>query len=191
MNWKAVPIPERMQALPKDARGYPIPHNIWRDTQGVAHFTINDHVKAEACLRENRCPICGDALEKTSWLCGGPLSALHPAGAYIDQPTHSECVHYAIRVCPYLAAPKYTKRLDTSGVDPNHANGMLFVDPTVIPDRPPVFVLIEPRAFTITLKNRHYLPQRPYLHTEFWLKGREITLRQATLVDPRIEVLIQ
>lgn len=180
-----------MAALPKDERGYPIPFNIWRDTRGVAHFTINDHEKASECLREYLCPICGDKLEKTIWFCGGPLSALHPAGAYIDQPMHHECVHYAIRVCPYLAAPRYTKRIDLGTVDKEHAKGTFFVDPTMLPDRPQVFVLVEARSYTVTMKNRHIIPKRPYVHAEFWLKGKEITIQQACLADPRIEALVQ
>ena len=186
MNKRIVPIPARMQHLERDARGYPIPFNIWRDTDGVAHFTINDHKKAALCVEENRCPICGQSLDKTMWFVGGPMSAFHPNGCYIDQPMHEECSRYALQVCPYLAAPKYAGRIDARPVDPaKRQDNTFFKDPTMLPDRPLVFVRVETHSYTV-LKQRaenqdllHLRPLRPYLSIGFWRGGALLSQAEA------------
>lgn len=170
-----------MAKLPLDKRGYPVPWNIMRDKEGTPHFTINDHRKAKQCVVEQRCPICGDELGATRWFCGGPISAFHERGAYFDQPMHDECVHYAIQVCPYLAAPKYAGRIDTGTLKPeNTPEGMLFLDPTVLPDRPEVFVLVEAigntvRREVIDRMEQFYLtPLKPYVNIEIWRHGAQV-----------------
>lgn len=176
-------IPQRMQHLERDARGYPIPFNIWRDTDGRPHFTINDHERAAQCIAELRCPICGQPHDETMWFVGGPMSAFHEHGAYLDQPMHSECAHYAIKVCPYLAAPKYAKRLDAATVDPaKMPEHVLFVDPTSIPDRPDVFVMVEASSYRVTIRERHLIPLRPYKRVEFWRGGVQLSEQAAVAV---------
>src|SRR5215472_13925800 len=96
-------VPSRMAHLPLDPRGYPIPANVYRDAQGRPHFTINDDRKRLEQLRRDACPICDQSLYIGRWFVGGPLSAFHPNGAYIDLPMHHECATYALQVCPYLA----------------------------------------------------------------------------------------
>lgn len=162
LKWKDVPVPERMEHLPRDRRGYPIPWNVMRDNAGEPLFTVNDDRMAWKALEELLCPICGGALEIGDlWWVGGPLSAFHPDGAYFDSPMHKECSSYALQVCPHLAAPKYTKRLD--GI-PGLKNGVPFdvaVDPTIMPDRPVVFVQGRSYSYSITwpkTANRRLLP---------------------------------
>lgn len=183
-----------MQKLERDARGYPVPFNILRDSDGRPHFTINDHVKAGICVNERRCPICGDPNDATLWFAGGPLSAFHPAGCYIDQPMHHECVQYAMKVCPYLAAPKYMGRIDAGTLDPEKLpKGMVTVDPTMIARRPDVFVLVEARTYSLS-KN-----ETPFLHlypqgrgrVEFWRKGEQITYEDAKVFVPELQLAAQ
>ena len=112
-----MPLPERMQALDKDRRGLPIPFLVVRDPDGGAHFTINDESKRQRCLKENLCAICGQPLHRGRWYVGGSLGAFHEHGRYVDPPLHRECTEYGLQVCPYLAAPKYTGRLDESTYD--------------------------------------------------------------------------
>ena len=85
------PIPKRMQHLPRDHRGYPIPAMVWRDQTGQPHFTINDETVRYMLLIENRCSICGTALLPLRWFVGGPLSAFDPNGMYLDPPVHRDC----------------------------------------------------------------------------------------------------
>ena len=178
-----VPVPERMEPLPRDHRGYPVPYNVWRDADGKPHFTINDSEKVEKILTENRCPICGKENDPLVWFVGGPLSAFAQGGAYIDQPGHEECIKYALKVCPYLAAPLYSKRLDAKTVDPEKVvNHAIFIDPTSIEARPKFFVAVCTTGYVFgggqaglpTL-----IPIKPYVKVEFWLEGERITKKHA------------
>ena len=178
MNWKDVPIPERMRRLERDRRGLPIPFLVVRDpTHGTPHFTINDSRKHFQCLSEDRCAVCGDHLHRGRWFVGGPLSAFHPNGAYVDTPTHDECCHYALQVCPYLAAPKYSGRLDDATFDYQaNPDVVMFLDPTMIPERPPVFcaVMAVGQAVWRNGPSICVKPHMPYRKVEFWRHGRQI-----------------
>jgi hypothetical protein len=178
------PIPKRMRGLAKDSRGYPIPFIIQRDAAGCPHFAINDTYRVTRCLDEHRCAICGNRLDPVKWLVGGPLSAFHPNGAYIDSALHHECMTYALQVCPYLAAPRYkgdaVKTLDPTPFDPD----MAFVDqtPAMFPDRPVLFVAVgTTRIHRVSNDSHaeahdHSVPERPYVAVEYW--------RQGVLLDP-------
>lgn len=181
-DWRTVPLPQRMQTLEKDVRGLPIPFLVMRDNEGTAHFTINDHEKHALCLREDRCAICSQKLLRGRWFVGGPLSAFHEHGCYIDTPLHQECMEYALQVCPYLAAPKYTGRLDDLKVDyskiPAH---VLLVDPTMIPERPPLFVAVMAAGQKVWrnglqtyVKPVRRPGNKPYLAQQFWLHGERL-----------------
>ena len=75
------------------------------------------------------------------WFVGGPLSAFHEFGAYLDGPMHKECGTFALEHCPYLAAPNYARRIDARTIVPGTlSNAVILQDNTTIPDRPEVFV---------------------------------------------------
>ena len=177
MNWTQVPIPKRMRHLPKDRRGFPIPAGVWRDEQGNPHFTINDEAKRLVMVHEGICPICGTKLLPVRWFVGGPGSAFHPNGAYFDPPMHRVCMHYALRVCPYLAAPVYSGRIDAKTVKTPQANTVLFEDRTMDPNRPVVFVAVSTASHTI--KWPYLKPNKPYINVEYWRSGKMISEKEA------------
>ena len=122
---RAIPLPREMAKLPRDARGYPIPFLVLIDKSGQPQFTINDHKKAILCRKEGRCAICGRrftnhpvSFHREMWFVGGSRCFLHAHGAFIDPPMHYECAAYALRVCPFLAARRYTVRIDDAKLDP-------------------------------------------------------------------------
>jgi len=176
-----VPIPARMRHLERDARGYAIPWTVFRDTSGRAHFTINDENRRQRVIREDRCPICLTKLLRGRWFVGGPASAFHAHGAYIDPPMHTECARYALQVCPYLAAPNYAKRLDDRTLAPGEPVPLL-LDPTMDPQRPPLFVAVMATGQRLIREDVDYAgtpvhlvrflkPRRPYLRVEYWRDG--------------------
>jgi hypothetical protein len=177
LNWRDVPLPERMQKLDTDRRGLPIPFLVLRASDGTPNFTVNDGRKHIQCLREDRCAICGQKLLRGRWFVGGPLSAFHPMGCYIDTPLHKECMEYALQVCPYLAAPKYSGRLDDTTIDYDKLPGdVILVDPTMLPDRPQVFVAVMAvRQKLITKPGQCYVkPLQPYLNVQYWRHGQQL-----------------
>lgn len=177
-----VPIPYRMKHLPLDKRGYPIPVGVWRDSNGTPHFTINEESRRITNLYRHLCPICGMMLFRGCWFVGGPGSAFHKMGCYIDPPMHKECMDYALQVCPYLAAPYYSKRIDARLVPKKDKEGRLFVDNTVDPNRPAVFVAVMSVKTSVFKGQNGSLfvkPIRPYRSVEYWRYGKQITASEA------------
>ncbi|QIG76147.1 putative clamp loader subunit DNA polymerase accessory protein [Rhizobium phage RHph_I4] len=175
----STPIPDRMKHLPLDRRGYPIPANVFRDKNGDPHFTINDETTRQRLIARDACPICGNGLLRGRWFVGGPGSAFHDHGNYIDTAMHYECLEYALKVCPYLAAPSYAKRIDDKTLKPENAPGIVTGDPTVDPVRPAVFVAVMATGtdFVVHPVIGHVVyvkPRRPYKIVEFWHQGKRI-----------------
>ena len=171
-----LPVPARMLGLPRDARGYVIPVNVQRDPAGRPHFTVNDAAKSLALSLDKRCGICGQELERDTWFVGGPLSALHVNGRYFDGPVHGDCGRYALQVCPWLAAPRYARRIEDRTV-PEELRPAVMHDPTMMPDRPEVFVIARTRGYA--LLGHHHAPTKPWLRVEFWREGVRLPLAQA------------
>ncbi len=180
MKFQDVPIPDRMKHLRRDRRGYPIPQMVLIDTDGRPHFTINEEPTRQRLLREDRCSICGGKLLRGRWSVGGPASAFHENGAYLDPPMHYECCRYAMQVCPYLAMPSYTKRIDDATLDLDKAPGLLTtIDPTMIENRPDPFVMVMHIGQDYTFWKwggvRYIKPKRPHRRYEFWSHGVELS----------------
>lgn len=166
-----IAIPKRMQHLARDPRGYPIPAGVFRDNEGRPHFTVNDEGFRTLCLLDDLCPICGTKLAPLRWFVGGVRSAFHERGAYYDPPMHGDCMRYALRVCPYLAAPNYGKRLDARTVRTDEP-ARIFWDETQIEDRPILFVAVLARGQRLTRPAFYVAPTRPYRGVEFWRHGK-------------------
>jgi hypothetical protein len=145
-EWRSVEVPKLMRTLPKDHRGYPIPFIVLRDKAKQPHFPINDVARVVECGRKRLCGICGKRLnpKALSFVIGGPASALHERGAYLDPPMHEECARYAIRVCPYLGAPVYGRMIeDRKLADAQRPAGVVIgIASEVIEDRPAMFGLV-------------------------------------------------
>lgn len=179
-----VPIPKRMRALERDKRGYPVPFIVLRDMNNKPHFAVNNATRQRRCAIEGRCAICGSKLGRLLWLVGGPLSAFHEHGSYLDSALHHECMTYALRVCPYLAAPVYSGRIDAGTIDPAALPATaVMIDYTMIPERPEVFVAVAARSllFHKDSTGAYYLhPARPYVSIEVWRGGRKLDADEGT-----------
>lgn len=173
-----VAIPRRLKALQRDRRGYPVPFIVLRDKDGRARFTVNDSDRVLRCILEKRCAICGGRLDSVLWFVGGPSSAFHARGAYLDTALHHDCMTYAMRVCPYLAAPVYSGRVDmgTLSADKVPDNVQLIVDQTMIPERPSPFVCVAARTYSVRRHGHTFVvrPERPHLALEFWEHGKQL-----------------
>jgi hypothetical protein len=171
-----VAIPHRMQRLERDRRGYPIPVAVYRDSTGRAHFTINDEAKRQALIAGDRCPICGGKLLRGRWFVGGPQSAFHSLGAYIDPPMHNECARYALQVCPYLAVRNYDRRIEDKTLPPGETP--ILIDNTMIPERPDYFVAVMTAGQKLIRDKMGWVqylqPHRPYSRIEFWQHGKHV-----------------
>jgi hypothetical protein len=171
-----IPMPPRIEKLPRDERGYPIPWNVLRDVDGKPIFTANDSAKHMRAIYEALCPICGERTGKWKWFVGGPKSAFDPNGWYFDLPGHRECMEYALQVCPYLAAKNYAHRIDI--VDPSKVPGVIMVDETQDPNRPLLFVAVASAMIELKPNGIHlpYVrPGKPWLGVSYWQKGKRLS----------------
>ncbi len=95
-------LPQRMESLPIDARGYPVPWFVaWID--GHPDFR---------CVRRNGVALAHN--RKTCWLCGqtlgthlafviGPMCSINRVIS--EPPSHRECAEFAVKACPFLTTP--------------------------------------------------------------------------------------
>lgn len=179
MTAPAVAIPARMAQLPRDRRGYPIPAVVFRTNAGEPIFTVNDTLTRARLIAADACHICGQKLLRGRWFAGGPGSAFHPDGAYLDGPMHKECVEYALAVCPYLAAPAYVGgRTEAAATRRAQGSGLVFIDPTVDNARPALFVAVMASAAKRTA-NGYFQPRRPYIAVQYWRGGARLAPAEA------------
>lgn len=173
-----IEIPKSMRTLERDKRGLPIPFIVMRDNDGNAHFTINDQSKVNECITKKLCAITGKRLTDGGWFVGGPKSFFHPNGAFIDPPMNEEAARFAVRVCPYLAAPSYARRIDERTVKPGQLSDdtVILRDSAVIDERPTAFVLGLARSYTMVSNGmgQFYFKPTSIIRTEFWRHGKEL-----------------
>lgn len=192
MNIKSIPIPAQMKHLPLDPRGYPIFFGALVGKDGSPYFTINDERRREAMIARDLCSICGKRLFKFRWFAGGPQSAFDERGVYIDMPMHDDCVHYALRVCPYLAAPRYIREVGVRQSEMARASDGTFIieDPIMIPERPEVFVALLARGQTMIDGERagqYVRPKRPYLRIEHWQHGKMLSKEEVSSLPSHLQ----
>ncbi len=179
-------IPPDLQDNPRDRRGMPIPFVVYRDVNGVPHFSINNVVAVDRVLDERLCGLCGKPLApREVWLIGGPGSSFMADGMYIDPFMHEACGRYAIQVCPFLAALSYARRVEGRTLKEVDTHEDFEVhDNRIAPPRPSFFVLAQTADFSLVDSNdgsghRYILPERPWQHVEFWKDSQPITPDEA------------
>lgn len=174
-----VPIPERMRHLPLDRRGYPTPV-IVTERNGVPLFSVNDVGAVNRCIVEDRCTICGRKLFRGRWLVGGGMSALGQRGKFADAPAHDECTHYALKVCPYLAAPNWKTTIGAQVALQHNIAALQLTDEVRVPDtsRPEAFVAVMATKIDIELRGLAVVLCRPadghIKRVEVWRQGQQL-----------------
>jgi len=173
-----IPIPDRMKHL-RTVRDIAVPYGVVIGNDGTPHFSINDERVRIQSIRRDLCAICGTKLFRGRWLVGGPLAAFHPDGAFVDPPMHHECSHYALCVCPYLAAPQYVREVGLTKVAAKRdtfPDKIIMVDTTMMPGRPfgDLFVALMTTSRLTVFQNFNVKPKPPYQTVEYWRRGQQI-----------------
>lgn len=181
-----IEIPDCMKSLPRDRRGYPVPVTALVERDGTPRYTITDAAKRQEMAREDRCHVTGRKLLRGRWFIGGPMAAFHEHGAFLDGPMLDEASLFAIQTCPFIAAPKYVKRIDDRAVsDETRAEIVVKMNEHAAPDRPPVFV----RLMTVGSKlvgdveGDVFVAKRPYRNVEFWCCGRRLGFEEGVAIS--------
>lgn len=180
----AIELPRRLRTRPRDPRGYPIPYIAMLDAGKRPHFTINDQRRTAEVIQKRGCALCGKPLERGgpdagAWFTGGAICFIHPNGAFLDPPSHRECGEYAVRVCPFLAAPHYGRRIEhrTLGDNALAPDMALVRDDSVRTARPPLFGFGQTATFSAVpggSPGSTYLVADGWLQVEWWRHGRRL-----------------
>jgi hypothetical protein len=102
-----IDMPDRIARLPLDARGFPVPKFVrWFD--GQPDFRIIERAHWNACVRQNLCWICGEAMGVHKAFVIGPMCCVNRISS--EPPSHRECAVFAARNCPFLATPSAKRR---------------------------------------------------------------------------------
>jgi hypothetical protein len=138
-----VHVPPLMRHLPKDARGYPTPVIVMMTDDGKPIYAANDESLRQRMIAEDRCHICGLGLLRGRWYIGGALSTCAEHGLILDGGMHDQCAHYALKVCPYLAAPVYGRLVGKDQLAKTDRASVMVIDTgTEGNSRPELFVAL-------------------------------------------------
>lgn len=114
-------LPARIQRLPVDSRGFPVPWFVaWID--GVPDFRVIGPGKIYEAINDERCWVCGDQMGSFLAFTIGPMCAINRISA--EPPSHRECAIFAAKACPFLTKPAVERREENLPAkvrsNPNH-----------------------------------------------------------------------
>lgn len=183
-----VEIPECLKQLDNDRRGYPIPVTAAVDRDGTPHFTITDQMARRRMIEEDRCHLSGRKLHRGRWFIGGPMAAFHARGAFLDGPMLDEASLFAVQTCPYIAAPKYARRIDDKLIQKSGVEDRMVVrmHEEVVPDRPPLFVRVMTIGHKLVSSSEGdvlFVPKKPYRQIEFWRHGGRVDFDEGVMLS--------
>jgi hypothetical protein len=180
-------IPKTLRTRPKDARGYPIPYAAFIDDNKRPHFTISDAQRVRECIKKRLCGLCGKKMERKMALIGGLSCFISPFGAFLDPPMHENCAQFAMLTCPYLAAPRYSKRIDEHlSKKAALPEDTMIVQSEMKDERPEYFGIgMCSRIMSVADGNgfRHVRNPDPWISISVWQKGQEVILTDQQTID--------
>lgn len=183
-------LPDRIAALDRDERGYPVPYIVMRDGAGRPVFSGNDVLRIAQAVQENRCHICGQDLDDDDvWFVGGQGSALLNGGVglFNDGPMHGDCMRFAVRYCPHLSQ-RMVRRVGPSKAPAMRAAGYMVRDTTSIPGVPPISVAVQtvlPWGYSGGVGGMFSVP-KPYRRVEYWQDGALLPLDRGRKLAKRL-----
>jgi hypothetical protein len=103
MSVKLPPLPDRIQRLPQDSRGFPVPWFVaWYD--GKPDFRVTDADKKWRAITARLCWVCGEPLGPEMCFVVTPVCAVYRDAP--EPPCHRECGVFAACACPFLTKPR-------------------------------------------------------------------------------------
>jgi hypothetical protein len=106
-------LPKRLQKLPLNEKGYPVPFFVdWID--GKPDYRVIGPGKVKQAHVGKRCWICGEPMGSHKAFVIGPMCGVNRTIS--DPPSHLECATFAATHCPFMSRPlaqRNTKDLPT------------------------------------------------------------------------------
>lgn len=176
----SVEVPKYLEGRPRFG-GYIVPYFVcWylgrepvheRTPGAVPSFQTVDAVRAIHCRRQRLCWICGKQIGTYKWFVFGPAGVV--AQQSVEPPSHMDCAHYAVQVCPFMLNPNKHIRVNRPLRESEQ------VTPDLSTHNPGVSVLWVTKTFLpvpIDPKNGVYRYDvgEPEM-IEYWREGRKAT----------------
>lgn len=96
-------LPERMQGLALDHRGFPVPWFVaWQEGKPI--FPAMDPEKMRRAITHSLCWVCGQPLGRFKIYVTGPMCVANRVSS--EPPSHVQCAEFAAKHCPFLANPR-------------------------------------------------------------------------------------
>jgi hypothetical protein len=100
-------LPLRMQSLPLDEHGYPVPWFVaWENGKPI--FQAMDGAKWMQAVRQHLCWVCGGVMGTYKTFVVGPMCGINRTSG--EPPSHLDCARWSARNCPFLNNPDATRR---------------------------------------------------------------------------------
>lgn len=112
----------RIDRLPRDARGFPIPKFVHINEDGSPQFQLANAGHLVKCVKQNLCWICGDRMGRHKAFPIGPMCCVNRVTS--EPPSHRECAIFAATNCPFLTSPD-AKRNNRDLPDEKFVAGMM------------------------------------------------------------------
>lgn len=171
-------MPLRMQWLPKDERGYPVPWFIaWTGEDGTPtmagmgkpDFRVADMRKLEKAIKQWRCWSCGEPMGKHKVFVIGPMCAINRVIA--EPPHHRDCAQWSVQACPFLSKPRM-RRLGNDDLP----DGCVAPAGVGLARNPGAICLWETDRYQIERHGNGVLFRLgDPTHVEWWAEGRKAT----------------
>ncbi len=100
------PLPSRMQHLPRDHRGYPVPWFV-AFIDGKPDFRVIKDKGIATAWNSKLCWLCGAPMGVYKACVVGPMCGINRITS--EPPSHLECAEYAAKACPFLTKPLATR----------------------------------------------------------------------------------
>ena len=162
-------IPLRMEHLPLDERGYPIPAFV-DIIEGQRDFRFMSLRHWSRCVREKLCWVCGDKLGGFLTFVIGPMCAINRTTS--EPPCHRECARWSAQFCPFLSRPHMVRREDelSERAQENVAGTAILRNPGATC----IWVCRSYRIFDDG-KGRSLIEIGDPIEVEWWAEGRKAT----------------
>jgi ferredoxin len=95
-------LPQRMNALPVDERGYPVPWFV-AYIDGKPDFRAIRPGGINSAINRRTCWLCGQPLGVKMVFVIGPMCAVNRVTS--EPPSHRDCAEFAVQACPFLTHP--------------------------------------------------------------------------------------
>jgi len=163
------PTTRRIEKLPIDERGYPIPWFV-SYIDGKPDFRIADGAKWVKAVQEKICWVCGQPLGVHKTFCIGPMCAV--TRTTTEPAIHLDCGVWSVRACPFMLRPTMKRREGGNVEDPEVENSGVLIE-----RNPGVMCLWQTRDFKL-FKDQNGKPLIEVGYPEivtWWREGRAAT----------------